>query len=35
MHKTKSIQENEAYKIIWDLGIQMDHSTQARRATFN
>lgn len=32
MHRPKPIQENETHKILWDLGIQMDHLIHDRRA---
>lgn len=31
MHRPKPIQENETHKILWDLGIQMDHLIQDSR----
>ena len=31
MLKTESVLENETYKILWDLGIQMDNQIYIRR----
>ena len=30
-HEPESVLENEAYKILWDFGIQTDHVIEARR----
>ena len=31
MHKSKSVMENETYKIFWDFEMQTDHSVLTRR----